>query len=69
MEPNEYELRTADAGVPPTQATTAPAGSTAIDNLPVDALILISTRNLVLSPVVMPGQTFEAPRTTRCCRG
>src|SRR5436309_10548452 len=55
MEPNEQELRTADSGVPPIQTAAAPAGPSAIDNLPADALILIPTRNLVLFPgTVLP---------------
>src|SRR5437763_8947647 len=55
MEPNEQELRTADSGVPPVQTAAAPAGPSAVENLPADALILISTRNLVLFPgTVLP---------------
>src|SRR5947209_18213386 len=50
MEPNEQELRTADSGVPPIQTAAAPAGPSAVENIPADALILISTRNLVLFP-------------------
>src|SRR4051794_28911151 len=55
MEPNEQELRTVDSGVPPVQTAAAPAGLSAVENIPSDALILISTRNLVLFPgTVLP---------------
>jgi ATP-dependent Lon protease len=55
MESNQTELRTADSGLPPTQTAAAPAGPPMIENLPEDALILISTRNLVLFPgTVLP---------------
>src|SRR5947209_19002770 len=55
METNQTELRTADSGVPPIQAGATTAGNFAIESLPPDALILISTRNLVLFPgTVLP---------------
>ena len=55
MEPNEQDLRMADSGMPPVPAAAAPGAPSAIDNLPADALILISTRNLVLFPgTVLP---------------
>src|SRR5438067_10526575 len=55
MEPNEQDLRTADSGVPPVQTAAAPAVPSTIESLPADALILISTRNLVLFPgTVLP---------------
>src|SRR5690242_17636708 len=55
MTPSEHEARTADSGVPPVQTAAAPAGPSVVDNLPSDALILISTRNLVLFPgTVLP---------------
>src|SRR5437588_8991531 len=55
METNQTELRTADSGVPPIQAGAATTGAFSIESLPEDALILISTRNLVLFPgTVMP---------------
>ena len=55
MDTNQTELRTADSGVPPIQAGATAAGNFAIESLPPDALILISTRNLVLFPgTVLP---------------
>jgi len=55
MDTNPTELRTADSGVPPIQAGATAAGNFAIESLPPDALILISTRNLVLFPgTVLP---------------
>src|SRR5579872_7019951 len=55
MDTNQTELRTADSGVPPIQAGATAAGNFAIESVPPDALILISTRNLVLFPgTVLP---------------
>jgi len=55
MEPEQYGLRVADSGVPPVQNAAEPAAPTTADTLPPDALILISTRNLVLFPgTVLP---------------
>src|SRR5437764_15482703 len=63
MESNQTELRTADSGVPPTQTAAAPAGPSVVDNLPSDALILISTRNLVLFPGTVLPMTLGRQRS------
>src|SRR5438105_5121047 len=56
MTPNQPEARMADAGTPPAQPTSV--GSTHMEGMPPipdDALILITTRNLVLFPgTVLP---------------
>src|SRR5437764_14718408 len=57
MMPYEQDLRMADAATPPAQPATA-AGSAPVEGVPAipeDALILITTRNLVLFPgTVLP---------------
>src|SRR5437588_9232530 len=57
MIPEEQDLRTADSGAPPPEPAAAPGAASpeAGPAIPEDALILISTRNLVLFPgTVLP---------------
>jgi ATP-dependent Lon protease len=55
MAPEERELRMADSGGMPPPATAAAPASDIAASIPADALILISTRNLVLFPgTVLP---------------
>src|SRR5438477_3922868 len=57
MTPYEQNVRMADAATPPAQSATAagPAPVEAVPAIPEDALILITTRNLVLFPgTVLP---------------
>src|SRR5437870_693940 len=61
MIPEEQDLRTADSGAPPPEPATGPPVATGAASpetgpaIPEDALILISTRNLVLFPgTVLP---------------
>src|SRR5438477_9375018 len=57
MMPYEQDLRMADAATPPAQPATAagPAPVEGMPPIPDDALILITTRNLVLFPgIVLP---------------
>src|SRR5438045_6671333 len=57
MMPYEQDLRMADAATPPAQPATAagPAPVEGVPAIPEDALILITTRNLVLFPgTVLP---------------
>jgi ATP-dependent Lon protease len=55
MEPEQQQLRMADAGVPPPAGVASQAPADAVPTVPADALILITTRNLVLFPgTVLP---------------
>src|SRR5215212_10105861 len=50
LAPDTQELRMADAGGPSAAPTTAPSPADQIPAIPDDALILVTTRNLVLFP-------------------
>src|SRR5438105_14237039 len=57
MIPEEQDLRTADSGAPPPEPAAAPGAASpeGVPAIPEDALILITTRNLVLFPgTVLP---------------
>jgi len=65
MPPEEYATRMAEAGAPQPQAAAAagPAGIEAVPSVPADALILVSTRNLVLFPQTVLPLTLGRPRS------
>jgi ATP-dependent Lon protease len=66
MEREEPRIELPDAGVPPAAATapgSAPAGMEALAALPPDALILITTRSLVLFPGTVLPMTLGRQRS------
>jgi ATP-dependent Lon protease len=67
MSPDEQQTRIADAGAPPASAATAPVAAAAPGGLgitvPEDALILITTRNLVLFPGTVLPMTLGRQRS------
>ncbi|MGE5268768.1 MAG: LON peptidase substrate-binding domain-containing protein, partial [Thiohalocapsa sp.] len=65
MAPEEVELRMADAGAPAPGSAAAPlaAGLENVPTVPADALILITTRNLVLFPGTVLPMTLGRQRS------
>ncbi|MGC2414192.1 MAG: endopeptidase La [Stellaceae bacterium] len=65
MDREEPQPLAADSGVPPpaTAATAEPAGLDAIATIPSEALILITTRNLVLFPGIVLPMTLGRQRS------
>jgi ATP-dependent Lon protease len=63
MPPDTQELRMADAGGAPAAPDTAPTASDQIPAIPDDALILLTTRNLVLFPGTVLPMTLGRQRS------
>jgi ATP-dependent Lon protease len=67
MDPEEPQIHMADSGMPPAAAgpasETAPTGLDGIAAIPADALILITTRNLVLFPGIVLPMTLGRQRS------
>jgi len=65
MEPEETQTALADSGVPPATAAAGsePTGLEAVPAVPADALILITTRNLVLFPGIVLPMTLGRQRS------
>ncbi len=69
MDPEEPQTHMADSGMPPSATAaepataTAPTGLEAVAAIPADALILITTRNLVLFPGIVLPMTLGRQRS------
>ena len=65
MDPAEPQIQMADSGMPPAAGAPGPgpAGIEAINSVPPDALILITTRNLVLFPGIVLPMTLGRQRS------
>ena len=64
MDPADTPIRMADAGAPPLAGSASgPTGGEAIASVPADALILITTRNLVLFPGIVLPMTLGRQRS------
>jgi ATP-dependent Lon protease len=65
MEPEEPQTALADSGMPPAAAAAGsePTGLEAVPAVPADALILITTRNLVLFPGIVLPMTLGRQRS------
>jgi len=63
IQPDTQELRMADAGAPPDAPTAAPTPTDQIPAVPDDALILVTTRNLVLFPGTVLPMTLGRQRS------